>query len=196
MSRLMSTVTRWSLPLFVIALASSGSSVAHATDSPGPPTPEQAMEPARNAAAFSDIPRDSAMNEYTAKNRKSSTREKGRPVQEGEVEPAHNTYIECGARPSMVRSGRLISAEGYSYCVNGPADLLYNKNCVDLWATGGYWTELSCSSWRSCATCSYIAGYFEARTCTPGRYYRPVSKMYAVHGNSFSRDYPGYYLQC
>lgn len=51
MSRRFSTVTRWSLPLFVIALASSGSSIAHATDSLGPPTPEQAVEPAQNAAA-------------------------------------------------------------------------------------------------------------------------------------------------
>jgi hypothetical protein len=69
MSRRFSTVTRWSLPLFVIALASSGSSIAHATDSLGPPTPEQAVEPAQNAAAFSDTPRGSAMRGYAAKNR-------------------------------------------------------------------------------------------------------------------------------
>lgn len=96
----------------------------------------------------------------------------------------------------MTRLGYLIPAEGFSSCTNGPADLLYNKNCVDLFSSGGYWTTLTCGEWRSCALCSYIAGYFHARLCTPGRYYRPTSKMSVVHGNTASGSYPGNYIQC
>lgn len=91
----------------------------------------------------------------------------------------------------------MISAEGYSFCyINPPPDLLYNRNCVDLWSIGAYWTTLSCSVWRSCAYCAFITGFFEARPCTPGRYYRPLSQMFAVHGNSTSQNYPGAYIQC
>lgn len=96
----------------------------------------------------------------------------------------------------MTRLGLLISAEGFSSCANGPADLLYNKNCVDLWSSGGYWTTLSCGTWKSCAVCSFVAGYFHARYCTPGRYYRPKSDMSAVHGNTAFGSYPGGYIQC
>lgn len=189
--------------------------VASAARATPPPTSKQAVEPARNAAAFDAPPWDSVTIAATAKaGQDPDAKVTARPVkatggpaatsdvrsaQRGrgrQAHAAHSGLVICWATPTMARLGLLISAEGYSACSNGPADLLGNKNCVDLWSTGGYWTTLSCGDWRTCGLCSYIAGDFHPRYCTLGRYYRPTGKMSAVHGNAISGSYPGNYIQC
>lgn len=191
--------------------------VAHAAAPP--PTPEQTVEPARNAAAWDDPPpalSPNVLEQYAKQDPSARLKAGPLPTRGHRVEPKrrrpvmrttavrskrmqarHPGYTECAAVPSMSRLGILISAEGYSYCyINPPADLLANRNCVDLWVYGGYWTTLSCSEWRSCAVCAFIAGHFEGRLCTPGRYFRPESRMFGVHGNSAYGAYNGNYIQC
>jgi hypothetical protein len=200
------------------ALVISSATPANAATPPTrAPTSEEAMEPARNSADFDAPPWDKAtIEQYKQKHAgdddrvvarapatrgrlvKASTRDAWRKNAKSppRAHAAHGGLVVCGATPSMVRTGGFISADGFTSCTNGPADLLSNKNCIDVWSTGGYWTTLGCSDWRTCATCSFIAGNFYARTCTTLRYYRPVSKMTVVHGNTSSESYPGNYIQC
>lgn len=172
-----------------------------------PPTPEQAMEPSRNAADFDTLPWSPATLKKHADNGRRTgdraavgrapgqARSTTRPVQ-AKAFAAHPGVVTCTGHPSIVQVSSTVSAEGYVTCINGPADLLGEMNCVDLWATGGYWTTLSCGQWKTCAGCSYIAGYFHARPCTPGRYYRGLAKISVVHGNNVSQNYPSAYNQC
>jgi hypothetical protein len=61
------------------------------------------------------------------------------------------------------------SSPGKAEC-NNIVDLLNVKVCADIWATGGYWHELQCSS-RS-TTNYYVINHRFERGCNSGRSYR------------------------
>lgn len=182
------------------------------------PTPADALLPAINEADFEMHPpgqpltssslgtalpdtSDAIASRYGARRGARGKHRRGkRPRVRRATRPG---LVECYGKASLYEKnfGREFATEGYSQCrggqTGGAADLLSSQGCIDVWSEQGrYWTRIKCGSWTSYAASLYTPHTSVIRSCTIGRYYRPVNKMSMVHGNNAAKAYTGGFKQC
>lgn len=143
---------------------------------PPPPSRADAAKPVVNSASFASCSPEVAARVRASKARSSSrsAREQGRPT----ARSAHAVY--CAGNATTTRGSLRYVAHGEAFC-SSPIELLADMNCVDLWASGGYWVRLSCGEWRTAANINWVVGPGHGRNCTEGRTYRAETVISGVH---------------
>jgi hypothetical protein len=190
----------------IVALAVS-TAPAGAQDPAGsatPPTAAQAVEPAVNAGvvlppAFEPFVRASGLilwpgGKFEAGSStvppggtrvaasavtyepKSSVRRAPRP---SAVATAAHTVI-CVAESDLQLGASRVVAHGAVECSDF-VELLGVNACIDIWAVGGYWSQLECTPYQTRTNARAVPADGFGRTCTVGRSYRAHSAAYAVH---------------
>ena len=151
---------------------------------PPPPTKADQDKPARNAADFPTCPAEAAaLLVPTTRAQTSQSRHRPgiggvRRHREVKGRSAHAVY--CHGDATTTRGNLRYVANGQAIC-SSPIELLADMNCVELWATGGYWTRLSCGDWRTLYGVSSVVGWSHGRDCTEGRTYRAATVVSALH---------------
>lgn len=143
---------------------------------PPPPSKADAAKPVVNSASFASCSPEVAARARAPKARSSSrpARERGRPT----ARSAHAVY--CAGNATTTRGSLRYVAHGEAFC-SSPIELLADMNCVDLWASGGYWVRLSCGGWRTAYNINWVVGPGHGRDCTEGRTYRAETVISGVH---------------